>query len=542
MFGFLKDKLKQWVEKAKDKLKPEEKVVEEKPVEEKIEKKEEKKIKKEPVEKPKEEIKKKKTKEKKQEKVEKLIKEAKEKEIKEPPLEFKPGLQKYEPDLQKIKEEKEEPIIVPEEKEVLKKEPVQLPDIIETKESDKKIEKELLEEIEEIKIEEKVPEKKQGFFKRILGISKKEKEEIKKVQEDILHEEEEIKKELEEAKTFGKKEPEVLKKEKEPAIVQEEKQEEIIPDLEIKEVSVQEEKEELEEKKQEKKSFLQKLKSTFIYRITEEDFNNLFDDLEMLLLENNVALGVVEDIKKNLSKRLIDREIKKDELDEIIKKELKSSLYDILIDPDDPIDAVKLKKDKPFVILFFGINGSGKTTSIAKLAYHLKEKGYSVVLAAADTFRAASIEQIQIHADKLKVHLIKQDYGADPAAVGFDAIKYAKNHHIDVVLIDTAGRMHTKTNLISEMEKIVRVTNPDLKIFVAESIAGNDATEQAKTFHKSVNIDGTILSKADVDEKGGTIISVSHATKKPIFYLGTGQEYKDLKLFNKEEYIESLGL
>ena len=171
-----------------------------------------------------------------------------------------------------------------------------------------------------------------------------------------------------------------------------------------------------------------------------------------------------------------------------------------------------------------------------------KKNNISVVLAAADTFRAASIEQIQIHADKLKVPLIKHDYGADPSAVGFDAIKYAEKHKIDVVLIDTAGRMHTKTNLLTEMDKICRVTKPDLKIFVAESIAGNDATEQAKTFHEMIDIDGSILSKADIDEKGGTIISVSHATHKPIFYLGTGQKYQDLKLFNKQEFIESLGL
>ena len=183
-----------------------------------------------------------------------------------------------------------------------------------------------------------------------------------------------------------------------------------------------------------------------------------------------------------------------------------------------------------------------KTTSIAKLTSLLQKNNLSVVLAAADTFRAASIEQIQIHADKLKVPLIKHDYGADPSAVGFDAIKYAKKHRIDVVLIDTAGRMHTKTNLLQEMEKICRVTNPDLKIFVAESIAGNDATEQAKSFHEMIEIDGSILSKADIDEKGGTIISISHATNKPIFYLGTGQKYKDLQLFDKQEFIENLGL
>jgi fused signal recognition particle receptor len=247
-------------------------------------------------------------------------------------------------------------------------------------------------------------------------------------------------------------------------------------------------------------------------------------------------------LKKRLSQSLIGREIKKDSLESEIKKELKEALNEILIEPDDPLDAIKLKKEKPFVILFFGINGTGKTTSIAKIAYLLKENKISAAMAAADTFRAASIEQISEHGKKLNIPVIKQTYNSDPAAVGFDAIKYAKAHSIDVVLIDTAGRMHTKSNLMEEMKKISRVTQPDLKIFVAESIAGNDAIEQAKTFHEAIEIDGSILSKADIDEKGGTILSISYATKKPIFYLGTGQNYQDLKLFNKQDFIKSLGL
>jgi len=293
---------------------------------------------------------------------------------------------------------------------------------------------------------------------------------------------------------------------------------------------------------EEKTSFLKRLRSVFVYRIKQEDFDEIFNDLETLLLENNVALEVVEKIKENLSKKLIGKEIKKENLEEEIKTELKNSLNEILIEPDDPIEIIKLKKQKPFVILFFGTNGSGKTTTIAKFAYLLKNNKFSVVLAAADTFRAASIEQISEHAKKIGVPVIKHDYQSDPAAVGFDAIKYAKAHNIDSVLIDTAGRMHTKTNLLEEMKKISRVTNPDLKIFVAESIAGNDAVEQAKTFHNAIEIDGSILTKTDVDEKGGTIISISYATKKPIFYLANGQNYEDLKLFNKHEFIKSLGL
>jgi len=292
----------------------------------------------------------------------------------------------------------------------------------------------------------------------------------------------------------------------------------------------------------EKKGIFSKIKSSFIYKITEEEFMEIFDELEMLLLENNVALESVEDIEKKLKEKLIGKEIDKEDLEKEIKKELKNTLNEILIEPDNLLDIIKLKKEKPFVILFFGINGTGKTTSIAKLTNLLQKNNLSVALAAADTFRAASIEQIQIHADNLKVPLIKHDYGTDPSAVGFDAIKYAKKNNIDVVLIDTAGRMHTKTNLLAEMEKICRVTTPDLKIFVAESIAGNDATEQAKSFHEMIGIDGSILSKADIDEKGGTIISVSNITRKPIFYLGTGQEYKDLQLFDKQKFIDNLGL
>ena len=164
-----------------------------------------------------------------------------------------------------------------------------------------------------------------------------------------------------------------------------------------------------------------------------------------------------------------------------------------------------------------------------------------VVLAAADTFRAAAIDQLQLHADKLKVKLIKHDYGSDPAAVAFDAVKHAQSTDKDVVLIDTAGRIHSNINLMEELSKIIRVAKPDLKIFVGESITGNDCTEQAKKFDDAVGIDGIILSKADVDDKGGAAISVSYVTKKPILYLGIGQEYDDLEFFKKESILQSIG-
>ena len=259
------------------------------------------------------------------------------------------------------------------------------------------------------------------------------------------------------------------------------------------------------------------------------------------MLENNVALKVVDKIRNDLEKKLINIEIKKDQLENEIKTSLKESILDVLIPPFDLIEKIK-SKDGTFVILFFGINGCGKTTSIAKLASILKENQITSVLAAGDTFRAASIEQLIKHGDRLGLKVIHQDYGSDPAAVAFDAINYAKSHQIKVVLIDTAGRMHTKDNLLKEMEKIIRVTKPDLKIFVAESITGNDATEQAKAFNEIADIDGTILTKADVDEKGGTAISIGYVTGKPILYLGTGQSYKDLTKFDPNEVIVGLGL
>jgi fused signal recognition particle receptor len=285
-----------------------------------------------------------------------------------------------------------------------------------------------------------------------------------------------------------------------------------------------------------KKSFFDK----FSKKLTEEKFDEIFEELEFSLLENNVALEAIERIKESLAEKLIGNSLKQTNLAE----ELKNSILQLLINPGDFIAEIKdsLEVKSPFVILFVGINGAGKTTTIAKIASLLQKNKLSACLAAADTFRAASIEQLQQHADNLNIPLIKKDYGSDPAAVGFDAVAYAKKNKVDVVLIDTAGRMQNKDSLMKEIEKVSRVTKPDMKIFLGESITGNDATKQAKAFNDSIDLTGTILSKADVDEKGGTAISVSHVTKKPILFLGTGQEYEDLEVFDKENLIEKLGL
>ncbi len=317
------------------------------------------------------------------------------------------------------------------------------------------------------------------------------------------------------------------------------------PDLEkLKEI--EEKLGEFEEPKPREKGFFKRIKEKIQkVKISEKDFEVYEEELKMLLLENNVAFEVAEKIIQELREKILGKELLKREIEEEIKDSLKEIIEEILIKPFDLIEKIKEKISKgrePYVILFCGINGSGKTTTIAKIADYLKKEKISCVIAAADTFRAASIEQLKKHGERLGIKIIASGYGSDPASVGFDAIKYAKKNLLNAVLIDTAGRMHTSKNLLKEMEKISRVCKPDLKIFVGESITGNDAVEQAKSFNFAIGIDGIILTKADVDEKGGTALSVGYVIKKPILYLGTGQEYEAIEVFDKKKFIERLGL
>lgn len=341
--------------------------------------------------------------------------------------------------------------------------------------------------------------------------------------------------------SFFKKSSKEVEKEVEKEIKKEIEKEE---KKEIKgEVKEKEEEKKEEIKEEEKKGFFKKLKEKFSYKLDENKFDDIFSGLEEVLIESNVAMEAIDFIKAQLKKELIGKEIKKGEIEEKLKEAMSKALDNLLIEPFDLIEKIqeKIKKEKPYVICFFGINGSGKTTSIAKLCKYLQNKKLRCVLAASDTFRAASIEQLEKHANKLGVKVIKQQYGSDPAAVAFDAIKHAKAQGIDVVLIDTAGRMHTQRNLMQEMQKITMVSKPDIKIFVGEAIVGNDAVEQAKTFNEKIGIDAIILSKADIDEKAGATISVSYITKKPILFLGMGQEYKDLEFFDKGKILKQLG-
>jgi fused signal recognition particle receptor len=291
-----------------------------------------------------------------------------------------------------------------------------------------------------------------------------------------------------------------------------------------------------------KKGFLSKIKEKVVTKkISQSQFEEMFWDLEVGLLENNVAFEVIGKIKEDLSVDLVDVPLKRGEVESIIVNSLRKSIDEVLNVKTFDIFP-KIKEKKPYVIVFIGVNGSGKTTSIAKFAHMLKEKGISCVLAAADTFRAASIQQLEEHGKNLDIKIIKHDYGSDPAAVGFDAVKYAKQKNLDVVLIDTAGRQHSNINLRDEMKKIIRVVKPDLKLYVGEMIAGNDCIEQIQEFDKAIDIDGAILSKADIDEKGGTAISVSYVTGKPILFVGVGQEYGDLKVFDPEDILKTLNL
>jgi fused signal recognition particle receptor len=355
----------------------------------------------------------------------------------------------------------------------------------------------------------------------------------KKVEEEVPEEKvEEIKDEVTE-KVKEKKRVEGKKEEK-PA---EEKKVEDKPKESKKEVIEKKE----EEIKEEKKGFFKRIKETVsTKKISEEKFEELFWDLEIVLLENNVAVEVIDKIKRDLKVDLVDVPIKRSEIEDKINNSLKESISELFKNKFDLIKEIR-KSDKPYVIVFLGINGSGKTTTIAKFVKLLKDNGLSSVIAASDTFRAAAIHQLEEYGKKLDVKVIKHDYGADPAAVAFDARKYAESKKVDVVFVDTAGRLHSNVNLMDEVKKIIRVIKPNLKVFVGESITGNDCVQQANKFNESVGIDVMVLSKADVDEKGGAAISVSYVTDKPIVYLGTGQRLEDLKEFNREELIKSLG-
>jgi fused signal recognition particle receptor len=276
-------------------------------------------------------------------------------------------------------------------------------------------------------------------------------------------------------------------------------------------------------------------------KLREGKLEDLLWDLEMALLESDVALPVVEKIKENIKEDLTGRKVKRRiDIGEAVEISLKNAIIDVLTqNPVNFDDFVKSHK-KPVIIMFVGVNGTGKTTAIAKIVHRLQKKKISCVLAAADTFRAGAIEQLQKHSENLGVKIIKHQTGADPAAVAYDAIEHAKARHKDVVLVDTAGRMHSNINLMDEMKKIKRIAPPDMIIFVGDALAGNDTVIQAQKFDETVGIDCAILTKIDADAKGGAALSIAYAVGKPIAFVGVGQEYKDLVEFDPKWMVNRL--
>ncbi len=395
----------------------------------------------------------------------------------------------------------------------------------------KRFEDELEEELEsELKKEEKPVIKKEEKIEPTKKEETKEVKTEKKVEEKPV-----VKKEPKTVETIKKPEK-TIQKPKKKSIEKQRRDEEIERQIE-KSIET-----ELEHTLRTRKSIEETVKKDKKVGkiISEEKLDDLLWELEVGLLESDVAYSVIESIKKDIKEELKITSIERNKIGEVVEEVLKNAISHVLKSNNfDFFNFIK-NKEKPVVIMFIGVNGSGKTLSIAKVATMLKNKGISSVMAAGDTFRAGAIEQLGIHADKVGVKIVKHGPGADPAAVAYDAIEHAKAKHKDVVLLDTAGRVQTNINLMDEMAKIKRVAKPDLIIFVGDALSGNDAVEQAKRFNEIVGIDGVILTKVDTDAKGGSSLSVAYTIGKPLLFIGVGQEYEDQIPFDPDWMLENI--
>ncbi len=286
--------------------------------------------------------------------------------------------------------------------------------------------------------------------------------------------------------------------------------------------------------------FRSKIKTTLggKARLGESEIDDITWNLQMALMQSDVAMEVAEAINAELKQKLSSAEFRDPKGQ--VRQIFKDTLVGILEKGGkmDFMQAIK-KHKKPVRVVFFGINGCGKTTTISKIAHMLKKEGLSVVLAAGDTFRAGAQEQLGKHAERLGVKMVHHQRGGDAAAVVFDAIKHAEANDIDVVLADTSGRMQSDVDLMGEMKKIIRVNKPDIKVFVGDALTGNDAVEQARKFNEEIGIDAAILAKFDAS-KGGAALSVSYITGKPIIFLGMGQGYDDLKPFDAKSFVDEI--
>ena len=285
------------------------------------------------------------------------------------------------------------------------------------------------------------------------------------------------------------------------------------------------------------KDFSNNVKSKVAEKEIDEDtLNPLLEDLRLKLLQNNVSLEAAEEIEEELRDSLLGEEVRRGKAEEKVNKAVKEVLLDLLDDSYNFLEELE-NANKPPVVFMMGFNGSGKTTTSAKITNMLQNNSEKVVLGAGDTFRAASIEQLQEHGQKLDTKVISHEYESDPAAVAYDAVEHAENHG-KVALIDTAGRSHADENLMNELEKMVRVNEPDISFLIVDALSGNDVLEQAEAYEGM--FDAIIVTKMDVDENGGAIISISQRSGKPVAYIGTGQEYNDIEEFNKEEFVQKI--
>jgi len=396
-------------------------------------------------------------------------------------------------------------------------------------------------------IEEKVQEELEKDVSTIKELEEKIHEEhLPEEVEESVEEEKEV---LEEEKKAAaeqilEKEEEQKIKEELPPMLTEEKKQKIAHEI----VTAEKKKEELisetiletvkGKEKIAKKPKLGLLKRVTEKVLTESDIERLLKELEIALLESDVAVEVTERIANDVKSALLGQAVKRGKVEEKINEALREAMKDVLSLPGIDLEKKISEKNEPFVIMMFGFNGVGKTTNAAKLAHKLKK--YKPVLAAGDTFRAASIEQLEEHGRRLGAEVVKHKYGSDSAAVIFDAKKHAKAAGSRLVIADTAGRAHSNVNLMDELKKVVRVNQPDLKILVLDALTGNDIYDQARLFNDAVGVDAIILTKADVYEKGGAALSAAYTIRKPILYLGVGQEYKDLKEFRPDEIIKNI--
>ena len=284
-------------------------------------------------------------------------------------------------------------------------------------------------------------------------------------------------------------------------------------------------------------SVSENVKSTVTEKeIQKEDIDSILQDFKLKLMKNNVSVDVAEDIIQQLEEKLVGEKVGRLSVEEEVKETLEEQIRETVDDQFQLQETLK-NIDSPKKIFLIGFNGSGKTTTAAKLAKRLQEEGKDVVMGAGDTFRAASIEQLEEHGENLDVKVISHEYEADPAAVGYDTVEHAEKED-KIAVVDTAGRSHSDQNLMEELEKMMNVNQPDLTFLVVDALAGNDVLNQIESYEGM--FDAVIVTKSDIDEKGGVILSISNETDKPIAFLGTGQDYQDLEEFDREKYIERI--